>query len=65
MLTLLDRKNISSRTNCQVAARRVTGLIIKRLWLDCLLSRSQRLIGAKLVHPRYTSFDWGGADIFS
>ena len=32
MRTLLDRKNISSRTNGQVAARRVTGLIIKRLW---------------------------------
>ena len=31
MRTLLDRKNISSRTNGQVAARRVTGLIIKRL----------------------------------
>ena len=33
MRTLLDRKNISSRTNGQVAARRVTGLIIRRLWL--------------------------------
>ena len=32
MRTLLYRKNISSRTNGQVAARRVTGLIIKRLW---------------------------------
>ena len=32
MRTLLDRKNISSRTNGQVAARRVTGLIIKKLW---------------------------------
>ena len=31
MRTLLDRKNISSRTNGRVAARRVTGLIIKRL----------------------------------
>ena len=29
--TLLYRKNFSSRTNGQVAARRVTGLIIKRL----------------------------------
>ena len=34
MRTLLDRKNISSRTNGQVAARRVTGLIIKRLWIN-------------------------------
>ena len=32
MRTLLDRKIFSSRTNGQVAARRVTGLIIKRLW---------------------------------
>ena len=32
MHTLLDRNNFSSRTNGQVAARRVTGLIIKRLW---------------------------------
>ena len=32
MRTLLDRKNFSSRTNGQVAAHRVTGLIIKRLW---------------------------------
>ena len=32
MRTLLDRTNFSSRTNGQVAARRVTGLIIKRLW---------------------------------
>ena len=30
--TLLDRKNFSSRTNGKVAARRVTGLIIKGLW---------------------------------
>ena len=29
MRTLLDRKNISSRTNGQVAARRVTGLLSK------------------------------------
>ena len=29
MRTLLDRKNISSRTNGQVAARQVTGLIIR------------------------------------
>ena len=34
MRTLLDRKNFSSRTNGQGAARRVTGLIIKRLCLD-------------------------------
>ena len=33
MRTLLYRKNFSSRTNGQVAERRVTGLIIKRLWL--------------------------------
>ena len=33
MRTLLDRKTISSITNGQVAARRVTGLIMKRLWL--------------------------------
>ena len=32
MRTLLDRKNFSSRTNGQMAARRVTGLI-KMLWL--------------------------------
>ena len=32
MRTLLDRKNFSSRTNGQVAARRVTGLIIK--WFE-------------------------------
>ena len=31
MRTLLGRKNISSRTNGQVAARRVTGLITKAL----------------------------------
>ena len=31
MRTLLDRNNLSSRTNGQVAARRMTGLIIKRL----------------------------------
>ena len=31
MRTLLDRKNISSRTNGQVAARRVTRLLIKAL----------------------------------
>ena len=29
MRTLLDRKNFSSRTNGQVASRRVTGFIIK------------------------------------
>ena len=34
MRTLLDRKNFSSITNGQVAARRVTGLIIKRLWCN-------------------------------
>ena len=34
MRTLLDRKNISSITNGQVAARRVTGLIIKRRWSE-------------------------------
>ena len=34
MRTLLDGKNISSRTNGQMAARQVAGLIIKRLWLD-------------------------------
>ena len=33
MRTLLDRKNFSSRTTGQVATRRVTGLIIKRLWV--------------------------------
>ena len=34
MRTLLDRKNYSSSSNGQVAAHRVTGLIIiKRLWL--------------------------------
>ena len=33
MRTLLDRKNCSSSSNGQVAAHRVTGLIIKRLWL--------------------------------
>ena len=32
MRTLLDRNTFSSITNGQVAARRVTGLIIKRLW---------------------------------
>ena len=32
MRTLLDRKNFSSKTNGQVAARRVAGLVIKRLW---------------------------------
>ena len=44
MRTLLDRNNFCSRINGQVAARRVTGLIIKRLWycsasltLDALL----------------------------
>ena len=31
MRTLSDRNNLSSRTNGQVAARRVTGFIIKRL----------------------------------
>ena len=31
MRTLLERNNFSSRTNDQVAARRVTGLIIKML----------------------------------
>ena len=31
MRTLLDRKNFSSRTNGQVVARLVIGLIIKRL----------------------------------
>ena len=36
MRTLLDRKNISSRTNSQVAARRVTGLIIKMLCLNSI-----------------------------
>ena len=33
MRTLLDRNNISSITNGQVAVRQETGLIIKRLWL--------------------------------
>ena len=32
MRTLLDRNNFSSKTNGQVAARRVAGLILKRLW---------------------------------
>ena len=31
MRTLLDRNNFSSRTDGQVAVRRVTGLVIKRL----------------------------------
>ena len=35
MRTLLDRKNFSSSSNGQVAAHRVTGLIINRLW--CVL----------------------------
>ena len=38
MRTLLDMKNISSRTNGQVAARQVTRLIIKRLWLHASLN---------------------------
>ena len=32
MRTLLDRNNFSSSSNGQVAAHRVTGPIIKRLW---------------------------------
>ena len=32
MRTLLDMKNSSSSSNGQVAAHRVTGLIIERLW---------------------------------
>ena len=35
MRTLLDRNNFSSSSNGQVAAHRVTGLIIKRLRLHC------------------------------
>ena len=38
MHTLLDRNNFSSRTNGQVAARRVTGLIIKRLLVFSFVS---------------------------
>ena len=34
MRTLLDRKSFSSSSNGQVAAHRVTRLIIKRLWLN-------------------------------
>ena len=34
MRTLLDRKNFSSIANGQVAAHRVTGRIIKRLWWE-------------------------------
>ena len=34
MRTLLDRNNFSSSSNGQVSARRVTGLIIKRLWYE-------------------------------
>ena len=34
MHTLLDRNDFSFRSNDQVAAHRVTGLIIKRLWPD-------------------------------
>ena len=41
MRTLLDRNIFSSRTNGQVAARRVTGLIIKRLWSDVQFVRVQ------------------------
>ena len=40
-----DRKNISSRTNGQVAARRVTGLIIKRLWVDIAALTMCRSVG--------------------
>ena len=34
MRTLLDRKNFSCSSNGQVAAHRVTGLIIKRLFIS-------------------------------
>ena len=49
MRTLLDRKNISSRTNGQVAAGRVTGLIIKRLWFYTRPAKSTGLPSRLLV----------------
>ena len=45
MRTLFDRKNFNSSSNGQVAARRVTRLIIKRLWFQ----RSQYLRALVLV----------------
>ena len=53
MRTLLDRNNFSSRTNGQVAARRVTGLIIKMLGLNCIFYSA-----TILTFTEYIMMDW-------
>ena len=50
MRTLLDRKKFSSSSNDQVAAHRVTGLIIKRLWMN-----RQRGLELMLILPQIFS----------
>ena len=50
--TLLDRKNFSYSSNGQVAAHRVTGLIIKRLWYSSSLCTRIRTVAHEIHQLR-------------
>ena len=61
MRTLLDGKNFSSSSNGQVAAHRVTGLIINRLWLTCAVVPACELDAREAGHLGHDDVPVGGA----